>query len=85
MSAEAVEEVKNEEVAEIDNTEVLEETNEEQPKEQIKQEETITAPIEEIKEETQPIAKAKPKATPKKLARSVKVVELVSCEACNKK
>ena len=85
MSAEAVEEVKNEEVAEIANTEIIEETNEEQPKEQIKQEETKTAPIEEIKEETQPTAKAKPKATPKKLARSVKVVELVSCEACSKK
>ena len=85
MSAEAVEEVKNEEVAEIANTEIIEETNEEQPKEQIKQEETITAPIEEIKEETQPTAKAKPKATPKKLARTVKVVELVSCEACSKK
>ena len=78
MSAEAVEEVKNEEVAEIDN-------NEEQPKEQIKQEEAITAPIEEIKEETQPTAKAKPKATPKKLPRTVKVVELVECQACNKK
>ena len=85
MSAEAVEEVKNEEVAEIDNTEVIEETNEEQPKEQIKQEETITAPIEEIKEETQPTAKPKPKATPKKLSRTVKVVELVECQACSKK
>ena len=82
MSSEAVEEVKNEEVAEIDNTEVIEETNEEQ----IKQEDTITAPIEETKEDaTQPTAKAKPKATPKKLARTVKVVELVECQACNKK
>ena len=95
MSAEAVEEVKNEEVAEILTNDVIEDaspearelrdTNEEQPKEQIKQEETITAPIEEIKEETQPTAKAKPKATPKKLARTVKVVELVECEACSKK
>ena len=82
MSAEAVEEVKNEEVAEIANTEVIEETNEEQPKEQIKQEETITAPIEEIKEDK---VKAKTKATPKKLARSVKVVELAECEHCLKK
>ena len=106
MSGEAVEEVKNEEVAEIDNTEVIEDTspearvlrdasaeasrgirdtNEEQPTEQSKQEETVTTPIEETKEETQPTAKAKPKATPKKLARTVKVVELVECQACNKK
>ena len=106
MSGEAVEEDKNEEVAEIDNTEVIEDTSpearvlrdasaeasrgirdttEEQPTEQSKQEETITTPIEEIKEETQPTAKAKPKATPKKLVRTVKVVELVECQACNKK
>ena len=106
MSGEAVEEDKNEEVAEIDNTEVIEDTSpearvlrdasaeasrgirdttEEQPTEQSKQEETITTPIEETKEETQPTAKAKPKATPKKLARTVKVVELVECQACNKK
>ena len=85
MSAEAVEEVKNEEATDIVNNEVNEEANEEQPTEQIKQEETIKAPIDENKEETQPTAKPKAKATPKKLARSVKVVELVSCEACNKK
>ena len=106
MSGEAVEEVKNEEVVEIDNTEAIEDTspearvlrdasaeasrgirdtNEEQPTEQSKQEETVTTPIEETKEETQPTAKAKPKATPKKLARTVKVVELVECQACNKK
>ena len=81
MSAEAVEEVKNEEEAKIDNTENIEETNEEtQVKENgdaTKQEEAKT----EVKEE----AKPKAKATPKKLARSVKVVELVSCEACSKK
>ena len=80
MSAEAVEEVKNEEEAKIDNTEIIEETNEEtQVKENgeaTKQEEAKT----EVKEE----AKPKAKATPKKLARSVKVVELVSCEACSK-
>ena len=78
MSGEAVEEDKNEEVAEIDNTEVIEDTSpearvlrdasaeasrgirdttEEQPTEQSKQEETITTPIEETKEETQPTAK----------------------------
>ena len=81
MSAEAVEEVKNEEVAEIDNTEVIEGTNEEtqvkETEEATKQEEVKT----EVKEETKP----KPKATPKKLARTVKVVELVECQACNKK
>ena len=81
MSAEAVEEVKNEEEAKIDNTEIIEETNEEtQVKENgeaTKQEEAKT----EVKEE----AKPKAKATPKKLARSVKVVELVSCEACSEK
>ena len=81
MSAEAVEEVKNEEEAKIDNTEIIEETNEEtQVKENgeaTKQEEAKT----EVKEE----AKPKAKATPKKLARSVKIVELVSCEACSKK
>ena len=81
MSAEAVEEVKNEEEAKIDNTEIIEETNEEtQVKENgeaTKQEEAKT----EVKEE----AKPKAKATPKKLPRTVKVVELVSCEACSKK
>ena len=84
MSVETVEEAKNEEEAEIVNNEVIETTNEEQPAEQIKQEETVTAPIEEIKEDAPPTPKAKPKAQPKKLARSVKVVELVECSACNK-
>ena len=81
MSAEAVEEVKNEEVAEILTNDVIEETNEEaqvkENEEATKQEEVKT----EVKEETRP----KAKATPKKLARCVKVVELVSCEACSKK
>ena len=95
MSGETVEEVKNEEDAlpearvlrdtEPITNEVIETTNQEQPDEQIKQEETMTAPIEEIKEETQPTAKAKPKAQPKKLARSVKVVELVACNDCGNK
>ena len=75
MSAEVVEEVNNEEAnLEVAN-EAIEETNEET---QIKQNE-------EIKTEAKEEAKPKPKATPKKLARSVKVVELVSCEACSKK
>ena len=82
MSSEEVNEVKNEEVPEVVANELIETTNEEQPNEQIK-EETKEEPKEEIKEETKPIAKAK--ATPKKLARTVKVVELVECSACNKK
>ena len=81
MSAEAVEEVKNEEVAEIDNTEVIEETNEET---QVKENEEATKQ-EEAKTEVKEEAKPKAKATPKKLARTVKVVELVECQACNKK
>ena len=81
MSSEEVNEVKNEEVPEVVAHEIIETTNEEQPTEQIKEE-----PKEEPKEEeTKPIAKAKEKATPKKLARTVKVVELVECNACSKK
>ena len=83
MSSETVEEVKTEEANEQVADEIIEETK--QPTEPIKQEETITTPVEETTEQTQPTAKAKPKAQPKKLARSVKVVELVECEACNKK
>ena len=74
MSSEEAIEVKNEEATEIITNEIIETTNEEQPTEQIK---------EEPKEETKPIAK--PKATPKKLARTVKVVELVECGSCQKK
>ena len=92
MTSEDVNEVKNEEAPEPIANEIIETTNEEQPTEQIK-EETKEEPKEEIKEDaspearvirdTQPIAKAK--ATPKKLARTVKVVELVECSACNQK
>ena len=81
MSSEEVNEVKNEEVPEVVANDIIETTNEEQPTEQIKEE-----PKEEPKEETEatkPIAKAK--ATPKKLARTVKVVELVECNDCGKK
>ena len=80
MTSEDVNEVKNEEATEPIANEIIETTNEEQPTEQIK-EETKEEPKEEIKEETKP----KAKATPKKLARTVKVVELVECSACNKK
>ena len=76
MSNEEVEEVTNEEATEIT-------TNETEPEH---------IPIENIEEEAEPKsnevveeAKPKAKATPKKLARSVKVVELVECQACNKK
>ena len=81
MSAEAVEEVKNEEATETVENEVIETTNEQQPTEQTKQEETIAPPVEQTTEQTQPTPKAKAKAK----ARTVKVVELVECQACNKK
>ena len=84
MSSEEVTEVKTEEATEPVANEITEATPE-QPTEPIKQEETITTPVEETKEETQPTAKAKPKAQPKKLARNVKVVELVECNDCGKK
>ena len=78
MSNEEVEEVKNEEATEPVANEIIETTNEEQPTEETK-EATITTPVEQIKEVV------KPKATAKKLPRTVKVVELVECGACNKK
>ena len=81
MMSEAIDEVKNEEVAEIDNNKVIEETNEET---HIKENEEATKQ-EEVKTEIKEEAKPKPKATPKKLARTVKAVELVECSACNKK
>ena len=82
MNSEAIDEVKNEEAPEPIINEVIETTNEEEPTEQLKEEEKRTEPIEQTQEE-QP--KAKAKATAQKLARSVKVVELVECSACNKK
>ena len=80
MSVEEVEEVKNEEATEITNTE----TNEAEP------EKTINEVIEtEEPKQTEEVKEAKPKpkakATAKKLPRSVKVVDLVECEACLKK
>ena len=77
MSGEVVEEVNNEEANEEVANEVIEEGPEKAPAEEIKE-----ATEETLKEKT---SKAKPKATPKKLARTVKVVELVECQACNKK
>ena len=75
MSSEEVNEVKNEEATETVANEIIEEAPEEEIKEA----------TEETSKEEQPTAKAQPKATPKKLARTVKVVELVECNACNKK
>ena len=76
MSTEEVEDAKNEEATEIATNETLPEN----------------IPIENNEKEAEPKsnevveeAKPKAKATPKKLARSVKVVELVECSACNKK
>ena len=86
MASEANNDVKNEEAPEPIINEAIETTNEEKPTEQIKEEEKTTEPIEQIKEEiTEPIEQPKAKATPKKLSRTVKVVELVECQACNKK
>ena len=81
---EEVEEVKNEEVKEVVNTEIDEDASAEglssirdTPKEEQKHE--LEVKNEEV--EQQP----KPKAKPKKQARSVKAVELVSCPDCDKK
>ena len=78
MSNEEVEEVKNAEATEPVANEIVETAKEEQPTEEIK-EATNTTPVEQIKEVV------KPKATAKNLPRTVKVVELVECGACNKK
>ena len=80
MSNEEVDEVKNEEAPEPVANEIIETTHEEQSTEQIKAT-TEEQPKEEPKEETKP----KAKAAPKKLARTVKVIELVECSACNNK
>ena len=85
MTSEAINEIKNDEAPEPIINEVIETTNEEQPTEQIKEEEKTAEPIEQTAEQTQPTAKAKPKAQAKKLARSVKVVELVECNDCGKR
>ena len=81
--SEEVKESKNEEA----NEEVVNEVNEEAPEEAPKQEDASPearelhdlSKIEEEQEE------AKPKAKPKKMARSVKVIELVNCPDCDKK
>ena len=90
MASEEVNEVENEEAPEITTIEKNEEEPKEEQKEEQKEEpkeepkqEATTEPLNNEVEEAKP--KAKAKATPKKLARTVKVVELVECEACNKK
>ena len=79
MSSEEVNDVKNEEATVPIVNEIIEEAPEKAPEEEIKE------ATEETPKEEQPTAKAKPKATAKKLPRTVKVVELVECNACNKK
>ena len=86
MASEEVDEVKNEEASEVVSNEVNEEANEALPDE-VKPEQNEEVVKKENDEviEVEPTPKAKPKATPKKLARTVKVVELVECQACLKK
>ena len=79
MSSEEVDDVKNEEATVPIVNEIIEEAPEKAPEEEIKE------ATKETPKEEQPTAKAKPKATAKKLPRTVKVVELVECNACNKK
>ena len=75
MSSEEVNEVKNEEATETVANEIIEEAPEKAPEEEIKE-----ANEEQPKEEATP----KTKATATKLPRTVKVVELVECNACKK-
>ena len=89
MSSEEVNEVKNEEsteiIANVSNEEATKETNNEEINEEVSQPKEDASPEARVLRDTIPIAKAKPKAVPKKLARSVQVVDLVECSACNKK
>ena len=79
MSSEEVNEIKNEEATEIITNVINEEATKETNNEEINEE------VSQPKEETIPIAKAKLRAVPNKLARTVKLVELVECGACQKK
>ena len=83
MSGEEVAEIKNEEEPEMTTNEKNEEEPNEEQKEEPKEEATTEPTVNEEVEEVKP--KAKAKATPKKLARSVKVVELAECPDCLKK
>ena len=84
MASEEIDEVKNEEASEVVSNEVNEEANEALPDE-VKPEQNEEVVKKENNEVIEVEPTPKPKATPKKLARTVKVVELVECEACNKK
>ena len=79
MSAETVEEVKNEETTEP----IINENIEKEPKEEIKEEPKEEATNEPLNNEV--VEEAKPKAKAKAKARTVKVVELDERSACNKK
>ena len=80
MSADEVDEVKNEETPEITNNEVNEEEAKNETNETIEEDNNKAENEEDVKKE-----EIKPKAKTKKQARSVKVVELVECGACNQK
>ena len=71
-----VQESQNEEANEKVVENIIEEATEPQPTQEIKQEETKQEEAEE---------KPKPKATAKKLPRTVKVVEMVNCPDCDKR
>ena len=84
MSGDEGVEIKHEEEPEMTTNEKNEEEPKEEPKEEATTEPTNTEPtINEEVEEAKP--KAKAKTTPKKLARSVKVVEVAECPDCLKK
>ena len=67
----------SEEVNEVINEEATKETSNEEINEEVSQPKEDASPEARVLRDTIPIAKAKPKAVPKKLARSVKVVDLV--------
>ena len=71
-----VQESQNEEANEKVVENIIEEATEPQPTPEIQQEEAKQEEVEE---------KPKPKATAKKLARTVKVVEMVNCPDCDKR
>ena len=80
MSADEVDEVKNEETPEMINNVINEEKAKNETNEAIEEDNDKAENEEDVKTE-----EIKPKAKPKKQARSVKVVELVECQACNQK
>ena len=88
MSADEVDEVENEETPQITNDEVNEEEAKTETNEAIEEDNNKAENGDNNKEENEEDVKKeeiKPKAKPKKQARSVKVVELVECQACNQK